>query len=80
MSYCELCLVFKRGRIPSPRGTRNEKQLLHVPRGEHSAKPQEVRDAIERMFPSQSRIELFARQKPEKWDVWGLEVETIYED
>jgi N6-adenosine-specific RNA methylase IME4 len=80
MSYCELCLVFKRGRIPSPRGTRNEKQLLHVPRGVHSAKPQEVRDAIERMFPWQSRIELFARQKPEKWDVWGLEVETIYEN
>ncbi len=32
MSYCELCLVFKRGRIPSPRGSRNEKQLVRRPR------------------------------------------------
>lgn len=79
MSYCELCLVFKRGRIPTPRGTRNEKQLLSAPRGEHSVKPTEVRDAIERMFPSQERIELFARQRPEAWDVWGLDVREEYE-
>jgi N6-adenosine-specific RNA methylase IME4 len=80
MSYCELCLVFKRGRIPSPRGTRNEKQLIRSPRGEHSAKPEEVRQAIERMFPQQNRIELFARQKPQNWDVWGLDVQETYED
>lgn len=79
MSYCELCLVFKRGRIPSPRGTRNEKQLIRSPRGEHSAKPNEVRQAIERMFPEQSRIELFARQAPKDWDVWGLDVRDVYE-
>lgn len=80
MSYCELCLVFKRGRIPSPRGTRNEKQLLSAPRGAHSVKPSEVRDAIERMFPTQRKIELFARQRPENWDVWGLDVREEYED
>lgn len=79
MSYCELCLVFKRGRIPSPRGTRNEKQLLSAPRGEHSVKPSEVRDAIERMFPTQDRIELFARHRPDSWDVWGLDVREEYE-
>ena len=26
------------------------------------------------MFPEQKRIELFARQKTEGWDVWGLDV------
>ncbi|MBW1616713.1 MAG: transcriptional regulator [Deltaproteobacteria bacterium] len=80
LSYCELCLVFKRGRIPTPRGTRNEKQLLHAPRGAHSVKPSEVREAIERMFPSQDKIELFARQKFCNWDVWGLDVREVYED
>lgn len=80
LSYCELCLVFKRGRIPSPRGTRNEKQLLRAPRGDHSVKPSEVRDAIERMFPTQEKIELFARNRPEKWDVWGLDVREVYEE
>lgn len=79
MSYCELCLVFKRGRIPKPRGTRNEKQLFSSPRGEHSVKPSEVRKAIERMFPTQEKIELFARQKPKGWDVWGLDVREKYE-
>jgi N6-adenosine-specific RNA methylase IME4 len=78
LSYCEMCLVFKRGRIPSPRGTRNEKQLIRSPRGEHSVKPEEVRQAIERMFPSQSKIELFARHKPKGWDVWGLDVREVY--
>lgn len=79
MSYCELCLVFKRGRIPSPRGTRNEKQLLSAPRGAHSVKPSEVRKAIERMFPTQNRIELFARQRPSDWDVWGLDVRENFD-
>jgi N6-adenosine-specific RNA methylase IME4 len=74
MSYCEMCLVFKKGRIPSPRGSRNEKQLVRSHRGAHSVKPKEVREAIQRMFPEQSRIELFARHKPENWDVWGLDV------
>ena len=74
MSYCELCLLFKRGRIPSPRGARNIKQLVEVPRGKHSAKPQDVRRNIELMFPHHQRIELFARHKEPEWDVWGLEV------
>lgn len=78
LSYCELCLVFKRGRIPTPRGARNIKQLVRVPRGEHSQKPIEVLHNIEKMFPSQKRIELFARHKPKDWDVWGLDVREEY--
>lgn len=80
MSYCELCLVFKKGRIPTPRGTRNEKKLLSVRRGKHSVKPSEIRDSIERMFPTQDKIELFARRRPGKWDVWGLDVREKYEE
>lgn len=80
MSYCELCLVFKKGRIPTPRGARNEKQLLSVRRGEHSVKPSEIRDSIERMFPTQDKIELFARRRPGNWDVWGLDVREKYEE
>lgn len=77
LSYCELCLIFKKGRIPTPRGTRNEKQLVRSPRTKHSSKPIEVREAIERMFPSQRKIELFARDKPKSWDVWGLDVQEV---
>ena len=80
MSYCELCLVFKKGRIPKPRGARNIKQLIRVPRGKHSEKPREVRLAIEKMFPTQDKIELFARHNPKNWDVWGLDVQEVWED
>ena len=73
MSQCELCLVFKRGKIPRPRGRRNVRQLVCAERGPHSAKPEEVRRRIDAMFPSQSRIELFARRRVSGWDSWGLE-------
>lgn len=80
LSSVELCLLFKRGRIPTPRGARNIRQLVSVPRGAHSEKPIEVQQGIELMFPTQRKIELFARNKPEGWDVWGLDVREEYEE
>lgn len=74
MSQCELCLVFKRGRIPTPRGARNVRQLVSELRSRHSAKPEEVRHRIEDMFPTQRKIELFARVPADGWTSWGLEV------
>jgi len=71
MSQVELCLVGKRGRIPQPRGARNVRQFVSSPRGAHSAKPEEVRQRIEQMFPTQDKIELFARSKTPGWDYWG---------
>ena len=41
---------------------------------EHSKKPDEVRERIERLMGDVPRIELFARQKADGWDVWGNEV------
>ena len=76
LSQCELCLVFKRGRIPQPRGARNVRQLVREERGPHSAKPEEVRRRIEAMFPEQARIELFARLAAPGWDAWGAEAEA----
>ena len=74
MTQCELCLVFKKGRIPKPRGKRNILQFLSVKRGKHSVKPNEARDRITEMFPEQEKIELFARERFEGWDAWGNEV------
>lgn len=74
LSNCELCLVFKRGRIPKPRGARNEQQLVRSPRRTHSMKPDEIRHKIVNMFPTQEKIELFARGRFEGWDEWGLDV------
>ena len=74
LSECELCLVFKKGRIPQPRGLRNIRQLVSVKRTNHSTKPEEVRENIESMFPKQKKIELFARTRIKGWDAWGLEI------
>ena len=75
MSQCELCLVFKRGKIPQPRGARNVRQLVRESRQEHSRKPDEVRRRISEMFPEQAKIELFARQRSPGWQAWGLEID-----
>jgi len=45
----------------------------------HSQKPDEFGKLIERAtlsMPSRNRIELFAREKHQGWDVWGNEVES----
>ena len=76
MSQCELCLVGKKGSIPSPRGSRNTRQFLSEMRGRHSAKPSEIRNRITEMFPTQKKLELFARDVVEGWDRWGNEVES----
>lgn len=74
LSQTEFVLAFKKGRFPQPRGARNVRQMVQVPRGEHSQKPVEVIDGITRMFPSQDKIELFARNNYFGWDNWGLEI------
>lgn len=74
LSECEICLVGKHRRIPQPRGSRKERQLISELRGKHSAKPEEARARIERMFPAQRKIELFARERSAGWTVWGNEV------
>lgn len=77
MSETELCLVFKRGKIPTPRGTRNERQFLFETRREHSRKPEEIRRRIERMFPGQSKYEMFARTQVPGWDSFGNQTNTF---
>ena len=76
LSECELCFAFKRGRIPTPR-SRKQRQFVSELRKRHSAKPQEVRNRIASMFPTQTKIELFYRgAPPEGWTVWGNEVDA----
>lgn len=74
LSQTEFVLAFKKGRFPQPRGARNIRQMVAVPRGKHSEKPLEVIDGITKMFPEQRKIELFARNNFFGWDNWGLEI------
>lgn len=74
LSQTEFVLVFKKGKIPTPRGARNIRQLISLPRRMHSEKPVEVIVGITQMFPEQKKIELFARKNYIGWDNWGLEI------
>jgi N6-adenosine-specific RNA methylase IME4 len=41
----------------------------------HSRKPDEAYERIEHMYPTASKVELFARGKPRPgWTAWGNEV------
>lgn len=54
-------------------------QILQYPLQQHSQKPSEVREKIVVLLGDLPRVELFARQKTEGWDVWGNEVESDIE-
>lgn len=78
MSSTEQCLLFRKlnGKIPQPRGTRNERQFLSLRSSNlRCRKPDEIRDKITRMFPTQLKLELFATQNIKGWDAFGNEVE-----
>lgn len=49
------------------------KQMVMAPIGEHSAKPAEIREALEKLYGDVKRIELFSRSDAPGWDHWGDE-------
>lgn len=59
---------------PLPLADESVIQTIFSPKGEHSAKPIEVHERIERLYPDLTKIELFARQRYGGWDAWGDEV------
>ena len=73
-SNAEICLLATRGH--PKRQARNVHQVIVSPIEEHSKKPDEARRRIEALMGDVPRIELFARQSPPGWDVWGNEVES----
>lgn len=77
-SNSEGCFIGTKGKPYKP-ATDTISSVIVTPRQEHSKKPYEARERIELMYPSLLKIELFARQKTEGWDVWGNEVESDIE-
>jgi N6-adenosine-specific RNA methylase IME4 len=71
----EVLLYGTRGNMPAPQY--QPPSVFEYPRGEHSAKPPEIREIIERMYPdfsARNRLELFARDKAKNWTSYGFEV------
>ncbi|TRZ69880.1 MAG: hypothetical protein D4R96_02500 [Nitrosopumilaceae archaeon] len=72
----ELLLVGKKGQILVPEVEDIPNSVLISPRRAHSEKPSEVYNIIEKMYPNQKYLELFARNKRENWTSWGNELES----
>lgn len=76
MGNVELCLLGVRGKPNSMRIDKSIKQLVIAERTVHSKKPDEVRNRIVQLLGDRQKLELFARQKTDGWDVWGNEVKS----
>jgi N6-adenosine-specific RNA methylase IME4 len=71
LANAELCFIARKG---SPQRLATDvQQIVMAPVGEHSAKPEEVRRRIERLFPG-PYLELYGRKPVPGWTVWGNEI------
>lgn len=78
----ELVLVASTEKLGRPLPLASEKviQTVFAPRREHSRKPDEVRERIEALYPTASKLEMFARTKVDGWDVHGDQTDLFEQD
>lgn len=69
----ENMLVGVRGRIYADLADRSTRNVFHAPNEGHSRKPDIVQDALDRMFPTGRRLEMFARRDRPGWTCVGNE-------
>lgn len=67
----EVCLLATRGK--PKRKNADVRQVIQAPLREHSRKPDEIYERIERLVDG-PYLEMFARQRWPGWDSWGNEV------
>jgi N6-adenosine-specific RNA methylase IME4 len=70
----EVCLLGTRGK--PKRVNADVRQVIQSPLREHSRKPDETHERIERLIVG-PYLELFARQQRPGWDSWGNETEKF---
>lgn len=76
----ELLYTAVRGDVHPPAPETVRPSVFRKQRGEHSAKPVEVRAHIERAHPDARKLELFSRENRVGWSVWGDEVPDSMQD
>lgn len=73
VEYVMAASTIKNGR-PLKLSDETIRNTILAPKTEHSRKPDDVHDRIDRMYPAATKIELFARRSREGWDHWGNEL------
>lgn len=64
----------------NPVTSKDVRNSIIAPVGEHSEKPQEAFLAAERLMPGATRLELFSRRSRPGWDVFGDQVGVLTPD
>lgn len=72
----EILLVGTKGKFSPPPQSMRVSSVFTERRGKHSKKPNKIRTLISKWFPTELKIELFARQPTKGWDSWGDEIES----
>ena len=77
----EVCLlgISKKTKASEQVKAHNIHQIIEAPIERHSKKPDIIREKIVEPLGDLPRVELFARNTTEGWDVWGNEVECDLE-
>lgn len=70
----EVCLLGLKGK--PKRQSAKVHSVIEEHIMQHSKKPEQTRDRIVELCGDLPRVELFAREATEGWDVWGNEVES----
>lgn len=71
----EILIVATKGSVRTPPPSLRISSVIRCPRGQHSRKPDYVRDKIVEWFPDAERLEMFTRIKCPGWDAFGNQVE-----
>jgi len=69
----EHVLIYRRGKFSCPKPAPFPDSVIMGDQREHSRKPEELQDRIDKVWPDAKKLEMFARRARPGWDVWGNE-------
>ena len=77
IATCEMILIATRGKPSVPIPKNRPLGILKAPRTKlHSQKPDMLRHWIEKMYPNEKYLELFARDTVANWIPWGNQLDV----
>ena len=72
----EILMVATKGDVSPPPQSMRVRSVYREERGKHSKKPDAIRRLIDEWYPDKTKLELFARDTFEGWEVQGNEAST----
>jgi len=71
----EICLIGTRGKILKQLANKSQRSVSFGENLRHSAKPDDLQESLETMFPIARKLELFARRLRPGWTCLGNEID-----